>query len=192
MNDIKNKITAVILAGGQSRRFNYRDKGLLNWHGKPLINHVISLLENQTSQIIINCNRNKDRYKALGYALCHDKLKDFQGPLAGIQAALPLSKTPLTLICPCDTPNLPINLSERLASALLNQSLDLAYPLCQRRSHYLPVLLKTELLTSINNYLKGSDRSMKGWYATVASAAVPFDSPESAFSNLNRPEDLKF
>lgn len=44
INSVKASISAVILAGGQSRRFDYDDKGLLEWQGTALIQHVISRL----------------------------------------------------------------------------------------------------------------------------------------------------
>ncbi len=184
------RVSAVILAGGQSRRFDYDDKGLQEWQGTSLIKHVISRLEPQTDQVIINCNQHLDSYLGLGYQICCDTLPGFQGPLAGIQASLPLAEHPYTLISPCDTPLLPENLTEQLMNALTAESADIAYPECEGREHYLPVLLKTSLLDSIGEYLAGEDRSMKGWYRTLNSIAVNFSGPAKRFSNVNCRQDL--
>ena len=187
---MKNRVSAVILAGGQSCRFDYDDKGLLEWQGIALIRHVISSLEQQTDQIIINCNQNTAAYKGFGYPICSDNLEGFQGPMAGIQAALPLAKHDFVLVSPCDTPLLPQNLVERLMAPLLEQNADISYPECEGRQHYLPVLLKSQLISSINQYLAGEDRSMKGWYRTLNAVAVPFSGPANAFSNFNSRKDL--
>lgn len=163
IKSVKASISAVILAGGQSRRFDYDDKGLLEWQGTALIQHVISRLAPQTDQMLINCNQHIARYQDFGYPVYSDTPGGFQGPLAGIYAALPLVQHDYLMICPCDTPLLPENLVEQLLTALIDQSTDIAYPECQGRPHYLPVLLKTRLLPSISQYLATGDRSMKGW-----------------------------
>ncbi|ARN75364.1 molybdenum cofactor guanylyltransferase MobA [Oceanicoccus sagamiensis] len=187
---MKASISTVILAGGQSRRFDYDDKGLLEWQGMPLINHVISKLAPQSDEILINCHQHTARYAELGYPTFKDSLEGFQGPLAGIAAAIPLVQYDYVLISPCDTPLLPDNLVERLQEAMAQQSADIAYPECEGRQHYLPVLLKKTLLPSINQYLLGEDRSMKGWYRLNQSIAVPFSNPARVFSNFNCREDL--
>jgi molybdopterin-guanine dinucleotide biosynthesis protein A len=76
-----------------------------------------------------------------------------------------------------------------LLTALDQHGADIAYPSCEERSHYLPVLLKTNLAPSLNHYLNGSDRSVKGWYKTLNHCALPFAASE-AFSNFNKPADL--
>jgi molybdopterin-guanine dinucleotide biosynthesis protein A len=183
-------ISAIILSGGQSRRFNNQDKGLIIWQGKPLIEHVIDRIQPQVDQIIINSNQNLESYRSLGFTVCEDKLKGHQGPLAGIQASLTSTSHSLVLVCPCDTALLPRNLVSKLNDAIVNQGMDLAYPSCENRHHFLPVLFKAGLAPSLNSYLTGEDRSMKGWYKTLNACAVSFNDESSAFSNFNNPTDL--
>ena len=190
MKNPKHTIAAIILAGGQGRRFNYEDKGLVRWQGKTLVEHVIARIEHQVSHIIISANRNEEQYRTFGYTLCSDKLTGFQGPLAGIQAALPHTDSSLVLVCPCDTVFLPTDLVNVLKSNLNKHAADVAYPLSGQRAHYLPVLLKTSLLEKLNAYLCEKDRSMKGWYKTLKAAEVRFDDAQYGFSNFNYPKDL--
>ena len=182
-------ITGIILAGGQSRRFNQQDKGWVNWQGKPLVQYVLESIQSQTQDILINCNHNSERYRSLGYPIIQDLLPDFQGPLAGIQASLAHVKTEWVLICPCDTPLLPANLVSKLLSSALLQQAELAYPKCQGKEHYLPVILQASLLNNISDYLGSGGRSMKGFYKTINAISVDFDNKRD-FSNFNCPDDL--
>lgn len=92
------KTTAIILAGGAGNRFKSKDKGLIQWHNKALIDHVIEPIEPQVDTIIISCNRNIKDYQARGFLCIEDPLDNFQGPLAGIQASLTACKTNRALI----------------------------------------------------------------------------------------------
>lgn len=61
-----NSIAGLILAGGQGRRVNEADKGLLLWRGKPLVAHVAQRLAPQVSQLIVSANRHIATYAAFG------------------------------------------------------------------------------------------------------------------------------
>ena len=87
-------ITGLILAGGAGRRVAGRDKGLIEWHGKPLVEHVADRLRPQIGQLIISCNRNVTAYRKLADKIVVDSRRDFQGPLAGLEAASSLIETP--------------------------------------------------------------------------------------------------
>lgn len=179
----------IILAGGQASRFDYQDKGLIEWRGQPLLAHVIDRIKSQTQTIIINCNRNIEHYQTFNYRLCSDQQAGYLGPIAGIVSALTLVEKPYVLICACDTPQIPLDLVEQLLLALTVSGADVAYPVCVEHNHYLPVLLKTKLLPVIDNYLETGGRSLKGLFASLHSVAVNFDN-EQAFSNFNQPSDM--
>ena len=51
-------ISCIILAGGESKRMNGNDKGLIDFNGQPLIAHVINALQNQIDDFVISANRN--------------------------------------------------------------------------------------------------------------------------------------
>lgn len=178
------KISAIILAGGQGRRMNYQDKGLLKWRDRPLLAHVIDSIHPHVDQIIVNCNQHIDQYRRFGHPVCTDKLSDFQGPLAGVQSALTLAEHPLALICPCDTPALPDNLVDTLKFALCHHNSQVAYPETAEHAHYLPALIRSDVLSSLNAYLTAKHRSVKGWYALLDTIAVHFDTEEE-FMNIN-------
>lgn len=185
MTDMNSEITAIILAGGQGRRMSYKNKGLVDYRGAPLIEHVIARIQPQVQQLLISCNLDIGRYQALGFATVKDQLDDFQGPLAGAIAGLAYVNTPLSLICPCDTPQLPIDLVSKLHAALVTSAADIAYPLVADRKHFLPALINTELTDSLSHYLATGGRSVKGWFAQHSCVEVLFDKGDKAFLNIN-------
>ena len=66
-------IEALILAGGQSQRFNYNDKGLIHFLNRPMIAHVIERIAPQVTSISISCNRNSAEYQSI-YADYYQKI----------------------------------------------------------------------------------------------------------------------
>jgi molybdopterin-guanine dinucleotide biosynthesis protein A len=182
------EITVIILAGGQGSRMGGDDKGLVSWQGKTLIEHVIDRISPGASALVISCNRNNDFYARFTNNTCSDQLAGFQGPLAGIQAALTTAETQLSLVCACDTPKLPKDLLPRLLKAL--GTAELCYPDDGTRNQFLPVLLKTSLLQPLNEYLATGGRSMKGWYSTLESAVADFSDCPEAFINMNDAQSL--
>ena len=84
----RNDITGLILAGGRGSRMGGVDKGLQTFHGTPMVQHVLQRLAPQTSAVLINANRNVDRYAMFGVPVVADALPDFAGPLAGMLAGL--------------------------------------------------------------------------------------------------------
>ncbi|WP_394542964.1 NTP transferase domain-containing protein [Azorhizophilus paspali] len=80
------------------------DKGLLEWRGKPLIAHLHAVTRPITSDLIISCNRNTERYALYADHLVHDDRPDFPGPLAGIRAGLAVARHGWLLVLPCDAP----------------------------------------------------------------------------------------
>lgn len=180
-----SNISAIILAGGRGRRMGNRNKGLINWKGRPLISSVIDRISPQVDDITINCNQHISEYQKLGFPVIKDTLEEFQGPLAGIQASLKLAKHEYCLICPCDTPNLPADLVKSLLEALHKYNSDVAYPVSMHQNHYIPVLMKTHLASSLNTYLATGKRSIHGWYNDLKTETVDFSSNENAFLNVN-------
>jgi molybdopterin-guanine dinucleotide biosynthesis protein A len=117
-------ITGLILAGGRAQRMGGIDKGLIPFHGKPLIESAISRLKLQVSTILINANRSITKYSHYGYPVLMDETPDFSGPLAGFSVGLKHCKTPYLLTSPCDSPLLPTDLAQKMAAELKEINFD--------------------------------------------------------------------
>jgi molybdopterin-guanine dinucleotide biosynthesis protein A len=124
---LSEHITGLILAGGRAQRMGGIDKGLIPFHGKPLIESSISRLKPQVSTILINANRSITKYSHYGYPVLMDETPDFSGPLAGFSVGLKHCKTPYLLTSPCDSPLLPANLAEKMAHQLEDHDLELVF-----------------------------------------------------------------
>lgn len=66
-----------------------RDKGLLNWRGRPLIAWLHDLTRPLSDDLIISCNRNQEHYAPYADQLVADQEQDFQGPWPAFAPAWP-------------------------------------------------------------------------------------------------------
>ena len=82
-------MTAIILAGGKSRRMG-TDKALLEIEGISLLNKAIQLCEQVCDTIIISSNHSG--HKVFGYPVVADEIANC-GPLGGIYSCLRKSQT---------------------------------------------------------------------------------------------------
>ncbi|MEJ2060433.1 MAG: molybdenum cofactor guanylyltransferase MobA [Gammaproteobacteria bacterium] len=185
----RSQITAVVLAGGQGSRMGGVDKGLTRLDGQPMVSHVLHRLAPQTGRLLINANRNRTAYAALGYPVLGDRLDGYQGPLAGIACALAQIETPLLLTAPCDTPLLPDDLALRLFRGMQAGQAEIAVAFDGERVHPVCALLRRELAPSLDEYLNGGGRKIDLWYAQHATVGVDFSDRPDAFLNVNSPEE---
>ncbi len=190
MKDQRDRISGVILAGGQGKRFGGADKGLQLLNGKPLAAHVAERLAPQVEQLIINANRNLDHYRTLGYSVIQDQRGPWLGPLAGIATALTAITTELALVVPCDTPFLPHDLGQRLYTALHQHQADIAIAHDGQRLQQMCVLLRRPLLDSLNTELSVGHLKVHTWMMQQHHCVVEFADQADAFLNINSSEDL--
>jgi len=196
-------VTGLILAGGRGSRMGGADKGLQTLQGTPLALHALLRLQMQSggrlAGVMINANRNLAAYEALGVPVWPDSLDGYAGPLAGFLTGLEQCETPYLLTVPCDSPRFPLNLLERLATALEAQGAEIAMAAAPEADGQLrpqPVfsLMKVELLESLLRFTQAGGRKIDAWTAQHATVIVPFDQPGDdplAFANANTLEELR-
>ncbi|HBK44314.1 MULTISPECIES: molybdenum cofactor guanylyltransferase MobA [unclassified Polynucleobacter] len=187
-------ITGLILAGGRAQRMGGIDKGLIPFHGKPLIESAISRLKPQVSTILINANRSITKYAHYGYPVLMDETPDFSGPLAGFSVGLKHCKTPYLLTSPCDSPLLPDDLAQKMAAELESNNLELVFASSKEEDGKIwsqPVfcLMKSHLQDSLDTFLSKGELKIDRWFKELRSGTVVFENPQ-AFANVNTPEEL--
>ena len=166
------------------------DKGLVALQNKPLIQHVINRLTPQADEIIINANREIAQYQTFGLAVLHDTNEDYIGPLAGISLGLQHAQHEYVLTVPCDSPLLPLDLAQRLLSALGKNEADIAVASSDGNAHPVFCLCKKSVLPSLLAYLASGERRVSAWQKSQHYIEVDFSDCSDAFINLNTFEDL--
>jgi len=97
-----SEVTGIILAGGASKRLNYRNKALLKIGDKSVIERVIDALSKVTEHILLITN-SPEKFEHLELSMFEDTLPG-SGSLGGIYTSLKVSKTHHNLVVACDMP----------------------------------------------------------------------------------------
>jgi molybdopterin-guanine dinucleotide biosynthesis protein A len=193
MSITRTDVTGLVLAGGRGTRMGGADKGLQLHLGVPLAEHTMRRLAPQVGRVAINANRFLDRYQAMGVPVWPDALAEYPGPLAGMLAGMQRAETPYLMTVPCDTPNFPLDLVERLTAAMTPE-LDMAMAVAHENGaiHRQPVfmLMKVGLLDSAAAFLATGRGKIGLWASQHRYVEVVFDDA-NAFFNANTPDDLE-
>ena len=184
----KQDISAVILAGGKGSRLGGQDKGLVLYQGKALVEHILERIKPQVGNILINANRNHDTYRAYGYPVINDTMRDYQGPLAGFSAAMQVIETEYMITLPCDSPLIPDDLAGRLIASLQDNPSSIAVAHNGQRLQPMHALVPIKLQNSLNKFLANGDRKVALWHAQHHYIATDFSDIPQAFANINTEE----
>ncbi len=174
-----------VLAGGRSSRMG-RDKALLPFNGRSLVEHVASQARGVTGNIILVGEIH--RYANLGYPVVEDIFPG-RGPLSGLHAALIRSNSDWNLVLACDMPALSAEFLMKLmmraetgqAAAVIPVAPDgVPQPLCAAYHH--------QCISAVSSALNNGVYKITG---ALAGLEVDFwHVPEShCFRNLNTPEE---
>lgn len=111
----KMRATAVIMAGGRSRRMG-QDKAVLDIDGTPAIKYVFDQLRVHFDEILVSSS-NTEMHSIDGIKVVADEAAG-KGPLMGIASALRVSRNEINFVIACDIPEVDISLVRRI----INQS----------------------------------------------------------------------
>ena len=195
----RSAISGVVLAGGRGSRMGGLDKGLQAYGGVPLAQHALRRLQPQVGALMLSANRNLEQYRSFGVPVISDSLPDFAGPLAGFIGAMETCRTPYLVTVPCDTPQFPADLVERLCQSLAAANADIAMASALQTEpdgaqdwYRQPVfcLLAVRLLPGLRAFVADGGRKIGAWTAQQHTVDVRFDEP-GAFANANTLADLQ-
>lgn len=184
------RVCAVIVAGGRSSRMG-REKMFETIRGRSILDRIVSGLQEQVEQVVLNANGDVDRFQDVGLRVIGDLRRDVPTPLAGLHAALDHANRQgfdAVLTVPSDAPFLPRNLKQRLEAAQRAASIAAS----AGQQHYLTGLWASTLLHEIETAIDAAHTSRLQDWARICGAAVvewpalPFD----PFFNVNTPEEL--
>ena len=180
-----NQVAAFILAGGASSRMG-REKSLLELGGEPLILRTAQLIKPLVAEVTVVGP--PERYTFLGLRAISDQSlggreasESPQTPLAGIAAALNVTKAPWNLILACDLPYLTGDWLDWLLARAINSSAQIVIPRTSRGLEPLAAVYRRECSAPIVAALERGVRKV-----TDALAEIRMECPiESEWSKLD-------
>jgi molybdopterin-guanine dinucleotide biosynthesis protein A len=188
---VRDQVTGVILAGGKARRMGGVDKGLVPINGRPMISWVVDALRPQVADVLVNANRNHERYGEFGCPVVDDGDSEFRGPLAGMVSGMRAARTPYIAVVPCDSPLIGGELVQRLFAALASSGAPVTAAHDGERLQPVFALLSCELLDDLAGYLDAGERKIDRWYARHGYEPVDFSEVAEWFANINAPDDKR-
>lgn len=189
-------LTLSLQAGGKSSRMG-QDKALLDFGGKPLIQHVLTQLEALADETIITTNH-PEGYRFLGLALIPDLIPE-RGSLGGLFTALNAAKHPLVAVVACDLPFVSLDILKTCRDLLLtNPTLDAVIPSTKHGLEPLHAVYRRETcLPAVKTALDAGKWKMIAWHAQVKVSVLPpeevaaLDPEGLAFWNVNTPDEFQ-
>ncbi len=189
------EITAVILAGGMSRRLG-RNKALEPLRGEPLIRRVIGAMREVASNIVVVAN-DDERVGELDLPSDVVPVIDEypgKGSLGGIYTGLNAAPTDWSVFCACDMPFL----NPRLYRALLDArgSRDAVTPVLNGRPEPIHAAYSRACLEPIRRKLAANQLKISGFFDDVdvrfftEEEVLAVDPDLLSFFNINTQEDL--
>lgn len=148
-------MNAFILAGGQSTRMG-RDKALLEFCGRPLIEHVLDKLR----ALGFSPRIAGSRPDLAPYAPIIPDNSPGSGPLAGIDAVLSVSDADLNLFLPIDLPLLPLAFLRWMTARARETSALATIPYLEGRPQPLCAIYHRDLLPWTQSALAAGDRKV--------------------------------
>ncbi|ESS74064.1 molybdenum cofactor guanylyltransferase MobA [Methyloglobulus morosus KoM1] len=181
----QTKVTGVILAGGLARRMNNQDKGLIPFKGRVMVSYALAEMSKVADQTVVNANRNLQEYQQFGLPIVSDQTDHFDGPLAGILAAMIFAKTDILLVMPCDSPLFKASHLQKLLSTLTQKNAEVAVAFDGERLHPVFLAIKTSLKPSLQDYLQSGGHRMDNWLERQNIVKVDFCTEPEIFTNIN-------
>lgn len=183
-------VAGVILAGGQSSRMG-RNKALLPYHGKPLIESVYRVMAELFEQVAVVTN-SPDDYSFLPCAKIPD-IHAGMGSIAGIHAGLVWSPEERLFVVGCDMPFVEQELVRRLAAMAVGKSC--VVPSTPGGLEPLHAIYAKRILPLLDEALTSDRRRIIDILELMEAKVIPVEeiaaiSPQfRSFVNLNTPED---
>ena len=184
----------IILAGGFGRRLG-RDKATALAGGRPLL-HWSVLAASAVSDDIVIARRPDQQFPPLNGVVWREAVDDRhdRGPLAGIEAALPLIEHELAVAVACDMPFLRPELLRAVAAAC--EGVEIAMPWLDGVAQPLLAAYRRCVAAQARRLLDQGEGRIRALLPLAAHrlldepAIRAVDPTLESFVNVNRPEDL--
>ena len=195
MND--NNILAVVLAGGQSKRFG-EDKNQAKLGNLTLLEHVLAKVSKKFEKILIISNQNLNLKMLNSITIIPDCIQGNLGPLVGVLTAMKWIKKnnkqyQWIATFPSDTPFFDTSIIEKYKSRInLNESL-LYFVRSNQKRHNIFGLWSVKLMDTLENDLINNNfRKVEEWADKIGVETINVKIDKfDPFFNINTKTDLK-
>ena len=195
MND--NNILAVVLAGGQSKRFG-EDKNQAKLGNLTLLEHVLAKVTKKFEKILIISNQNLNLKMLNSITIIPDCIQGNLGPLVGVLTAMKWIKKnnkqyQWIATFPSDTPFFDTSIIEKYKSRInLNESL-LYFARSNQKRHNIFGLWSVKLMDILENDLINNNfRKVEKWADKIGVKTINVKIDKfDPFFNINTKTDLK-
>ena len=181
-------LLGAVICGGASSRMG-RDKALLLWRGRALLDHAVAALTPWCEQVLL-CSGDRVRYPERGLVCALDPVGG-AGPLAGLCAALLAARERPVLVLACDMPRVSQALLSGLLTAFFRQPQDACLCVSQGGLEPLCAVYAPSCLPAVQRSLERGPARMSDFHAGLAIGR--FDPGPAAWgelASLNTPEAL--
>ena len=195
MND--NNILAVVLAGGQSKRFG-EDKNQAKLGNLTLLEHVLAKVTKKFEKILIISNQNLNIKKLNSVTIVPDCIQGNLGPLVGVLTAMKWikknnEKYQWVATFPSDTPFFDTSIVDEYKSKIkLNES-SLYFVKSNNKRHNIFGLWSLELQKTLEDDLINNNfRKVEDWANKIGVKTIDIDFKKfDPFFNINTKEDYE-
>ena len=195
MND--NNILAVVLAGGQSKRFG-EDKNQAKLGNLTLLEHVLAKVTKKFEKILIISNQNLNLKMLNSITIIPDCIQGNLGPLVGVLTAMKWIKKnnkqyQWIATFPSDTPFFDTSIIEKYKNRInLNESL-LYFVRSNQKRHNIFGLWSVKLMDTLENDLINNNfRKVEKWADKIGVETINVKIDKfDPFFNINTKTDLK-
>jgi len=193
---VENNILGVVLAGGKSKRFG-SDKASAKFGDKSLIEHTITKIENNFTEILIVSNNDKNVFKKNNIFFTKDIIDGYLGPLVGVLSAMDwIQKNNKNYkwiaTFPCDTPLFDQSVINKIKSCINQTNKKLCFLKNNNKRHNIFGLWSLELKDTLLKDIENGFRKVEDWANKIGCEIIEINSEKDySFLNINTKEDLE-
>ena len=185
-------MTAIILAGGKSRRMG-SNKAFLKYGDTTFIEHQVMMLRKIFDEIILSAN-DENAYAGLKLAIVSDVIPE-KGPLSGIYAGLSHARSSHAFVIACDMPFI----NEKLILYLKSQinGYDVVVPQTSRGLEPMHAFYSRNCIQPMHRCLEEGRLRIVDFFSEVKVKVVDekefagLDASLQSLINLNTPDEYK-
>jgi molybdopterin-guanine dinucleotide biosynthesis protein A len=188
-----HNISGVILAGGDSKRFDGILKATIEIDGKTIISRIIDTIGDIFCEIIIVTNKPDEFQEYNNYKIIGDLFLN-KGPLGGIHTALKESEAEAVFVFAGDMPLLDKEIIARQIDYYNSNKCDILIPQIDNYIEPLHGIYKKTLIRILEDYLNGdNDYAIRDFIKKTDVRYLQIEGSEkskNAFTNINSPSDI--